>query len=522
MLALARTVVETFKSANEPVMVLRFDGTRRRGESHNDPECLLPGAEQHHFSFSQGVRDISGALDFLSSCGVSRTYLVSFSAASIEARRAVAVERARIAGWVSVVGAADLQSAMRTVSGGVDFLGGAERGVMFGTQEIQGVEVDIDLAASDALASGLAFMEDARRDMSRISVPVTWIHGRYDAWMDLRRTQALLGAGETAKRRLIVVPTGHQLRNSREALDVFQLIGTELVQFAVQRAVAPTLPDLADLRSRSDWERKRLPRVESRLRDFWRDYLIGRDGRLGIELMAATSAYRDLMREQIGALELETAQSVADLGCGTGGFLAVLVRENLAPLGLRIAEVDFIGEALRRIRTRYAADMRRAGMTPRFLLADLGSSTSHCAIPLADGSQDRVLASLLLSYVEDPSFLIQEIARIAKPGAIVVVSSLKPDADTSRIFADGAEELLAEGALEYLGEQADVGDIERSLRAFLNDAARLLDLEEKGVFRFWNEEELEGLLSAAGFRRIRVRPQFGSPPQALVVSCVRG
>jgi ubiquinone/menaquinone biosynthesis C-methylase UbiE len=199
----------------------------------------------------------------------------------------------------------------------------------------------------------------------------------------------------------------------------------------------------------------------------------------------------------------------------------VLVREQLAPSGLQIAEVDFIREALRRIRTRFSADMRRSGITPRFLLADLGSSAARCAIPLADSSQDRVLASLLLSYVEDPAFLLEEIARIAKKGATVVVSSLRPDADTSRIFADGAEELLAEGALDYI-EEADVADIERSLRTFLNDAARLLDLEEKGVFRFWSEEELTEMLQKAGFRRIRVKPEFGSPPQAYVLSCVNG
>src|SRR5262249_27936507 len=161
-------------------------------------------------------------------------------------------------------------------------------------------------------------------------------------------------------------------------------------------------------------ERRRLPRIESKLRDFWRDYLIGRDGRLGIELMAATTAYRGLMREQIAALELGEGQSIADLGCGTGGFPAVLVREHLAPRGLTIDEVAFIQEALRRIRTRFSADMRRSGIAPRFLLADLGSSAVRCAIPLADSSQDRVLASLLLSYVEDPVFLLEEIARIAK------------------------------------------------------------------------------------------------------------
>ena len=43
LLPLARTIVETFRAANHPVVVLRFDGIRKRGESHNDPDCLEAG-----------------------------------------------------------------------------------------------------------------------------------------------------------------------------------------------------------------------------------------------------------------------------------------------------------------------------------------------------------------------------------------------------------------------------------------------------------------------------------------------
>ena len=107
-------------SGNRPVVVLRFDGIRKRGESHNDPDCLEPGKEHHRFTFSQGVQDISATLDFLersSEFAPSKTILVTFSAASIDGRAAVVRESAgRIAGWVCVVGAPDLQSAMRVIS----------------------------------------------------------------------------------------------------------------------------------------------------------------------------------------------------------------------------------------------------------------------------------------------------------------------------------------------------------------------------------------------------------------------
>jgi hypothetical protein len=122
LLPLAATIAETFKRAGHPIAIVRYDGINRRGESYKDSECRHPGREQHRFSFSQGVSDLRAVVDYLQADSASRprkTIVVSFSAASIETRRAVALD-SRINGWVSVVGSADLQSMMRSISGGID------------------------------------------------------------------------------------------------------------------------------------------------------------------------------------------------------------------------------------------------------------------------------------------------------------------------------------------------------------------------------------------------------------------
>ncbi len=60
---------------------------------------------------------------------------VSFSAAAIEARKALARDReGLIDAWISVVGSPDLQSMARSISGGVDFSLGYERSLWFGFQ----------------------------------------------------------------------------------------------------------------------------------------------------------------------------------------------------------------------------------------------------------------------------------------------------------------------------------------------------------------------------------------------------
>jgi SAM-dependent methyltransferase len=514
LLLLAATIVETFTRAGKSVVVVRFDGVRKRGESHNDYECRTPGCEQHHFTFSQGVRDISATMDFLEKCfQPAATVLVTFSAASIEGRRAAVLEGARLGGWISVVGAPDLQSAMRVVSGGVDFLGGFERGARFGLQEIQGVEVDMDRAAEDALQHRLAFLEDARRDMAALTVPLTWIHGKFDAWMDFDRVREVVSAGDSSTRRLLVVPTGHQLRTSREALDVFQLIAVEAFRLSFGQEVDGRLPDLGEVRRRSVLERRRLSSPAVSLRGFWRDYLLGRERRVGIDLMTTTSAYRQLMSLQAKELQVHEGSAVLDLGSGTGSLLETLLADNRSLPGLRLTEVDYVGDALARVRDDYAKLAGDLGARVGFVIADLDADGS--LIPLVDCSQDAVLASLLISYLREPRHLLAEAVRVLVPGGRIVVSTLRPDADTSALVTKGIAELRMGHGSERVSRLSDA-ELESTLRDFINDAAKLLDLEEQGVFRFWDRGDLRQLLEAVGLQNVRVVRAYGSPPQVLV------
>lgn len=520
LLALAATIVATFEAAGRAVTVIRFDGIRKRGESHNDENCRAEGAEHHNFTFSQGVEDIHSVVQGLREIPEfqeSPVVLVTFSAASIDGRRAVARDTSgRIAGWVSVVGSADLQSMMRVVSGGVDYIGGVDRGIQFGLQEILGVEVDVDRSTRDALEHKLAYLEDACRDMRGISVPVSWIHGRFDAWMDLERARFMLGSGEVSNRRLVVVPTGHQLRSSSEALEVFQLIASEVGRIAVGLELATTVPDLRGLELRRRLERARLPKREVDRHSFWRNYLLGRDGSLGIELITNASSYRSLMLEQVGELELKPGDRVADLGAGTGSLLAELAE---GWPGIKVLELDYVREALVRARTRYTPKLSQGGVDVSFIACDLGGSMAR-SFPCRDSAFDAVLASLFISYVDDADAVLREINRILRPGGRLVLSGLRRDADVSKLSVDAIAEMRRGGGASRLNESVDL-DLARISRNFLNDAARLLDLEEGGHFRFRDAEETVDLLGRAGFVVSRTWQSFGDPPQAVVFAARR-
>lgn len=514
LLPLALTIVETCMHSGLPITVLRFDGTNRRGESYIDPECTSPGDEYLHFRFSQAVQDIKAAIRFLRSDASFRApscVIISFSLSAVEARRAVAEAVAgELVGWIPVVGMVDLQSGLRSVSGGVDYAEGILKGIEFGRHELVSVLADMDFTGRDALAADLVFKEDARRDMARIEVPITWVHGEHDGWIDPERVKEVLAAGTASNRRFVEVPTGHQLRSSREALQTFRFVAGETVKMAWKRQVVPRCPPLRAIdRVREAEARRRKQPPKAELRSFWADYLLGRQRVLGMELLTSTSTYRDLMRHQVEALRIGRFTTVLDLGSGTGGFLRELRELSVRPRHVLL--MDLVPGALRRSRADYTV-----GAAISFVQVDFDECS---AVPCRTASVDAALASLLLSYVKDPSALLAELHRVLRAGGRIAVSSLRQDADISSIYSEGVAELVAAGADDVMvTEGLSFSEVQRS---FLNEAARLLELEEQGFFHFYDEDELAALVSNAGFRVLSTTKGLGTPPQATVVLAER-
>ncbi len=524
LLPLARTLVTTFGAHDEPLTVLRFDGVQKRGESEKDAPSRIPGRECHRFVFSQGVADLQACVDYLQADPdrrPDRIFVVSFSAGAIEARKAVALDRgARIDGWISVVGAPDLQSMTRSISGGVDFVAGFERGLRFGRQELLGVEVDIDLLAPDAAELGVLHIEDARADLASIGVPIVWIHGQHDAWISLDRVRDVLSYGDTSRRKLMLLPIAHRLETSRQASETFRLIAHELAAMSLGRSLEPVAPEARDVRARRRVERTRRPRPGTDLRAFWKDYLVGRDGSVGIELMTACSDYRLLMAEQIDALELQGGERIADLGCGTGSLVMELARRADRPEGLHVFGFDYVRDALARGRARFDATGPHGDLRLNLTEANLDVGAGPLGVPAPTGAFDCVMASLLLSYVERPAVLLDEMLRILRPGGTLVLSSLRRDADISRLYVESLAEMQVGDAAAALPELGAVG-LDRVARNFLNDAARILEFEEQGAFAFWEPDELVDMLARAGFRDVETRLAFGTPAQAVVVRAQR-
>lgn len=505
---LADVLIRTFEANGIPSVVLRFDGVGKRGDSDRTGGSVAPGHEFRDFSFSRSAEDLRAALDFLGRNGVKRSVVVSFSISAVETRKVVA-ERSDVVGWVSVVGATDAQSIVRATSGGVDFFGRVERGEEVGDQELQGLLIDMDLAATDAIANGYAFLEDAFSDMARIECPIVWMHGRDDAWSDPERAREMLSFGSTEV-KMIEMPVGHHLRSSHEASVAFARVAAEASRMLSPAGSATAvLPTPEQLVRRVEAERRESGVTPEEVRAFWERYLVGRDGAVGMEIVADGADHRLLMAQQVEQLEASDGDLVLDLGCGLGPAIPRIDACGTGSQPVRYVGLDYVLNALRGASATYRP-------APGLVASNL-SLGEGSGLPFVDRTFDGALASLLLNYVDAPEELLSELRRVIVPGGTLVLSALRRDADTSRICARTVEDLRSHAEID-VGKQ---GVAEASLQGFINDAARLLDYEEAGVFHFWSSDELLRMVEVAGFGSVRSREAFGVPPQATLVTAIR-
>ena len=123
-----------------------------------------------------------------------------------------------------------------------------------------------------------------------------------------------------------------------------------------------------------------------------------------------TELYGDAFSRTALAALLPPDWVVADLGCGTGHFVA-----ELAPGVRQVIGVDnsaaMLKAAKRRVNGTPNVDLRRGDLQ---------------ALPIDDGLCDAALLVLVLTYVSDVPAVLKEAARILKTGGRLVIIDLLP------------------------------------------------------------------------------------------------
>ncbi len=102
-----------------------------------------------------------------------------------------------------------------------------------------------------------------------------------------------------------------------------------------------------------------------------------------------------------------TSLDVLDAGCGTGRLLSLLYHRTPRS----IIGVDSSPAMLAHAAQHFAGDLRRGSCT---------------ALPVPDATIDCVLSSFVLSYLSELEVFADEIVRVTRPGALVLLSDLHP------------------------------------------------------------------------------------------------
>jgi ubiquinone/menaquinone biosynthesis C-methylase UbiE len=181
--------------------------------------------------------------------------------------------------------------------------------------------------------------------------------------------------------------------------------------------------------------------------------------------------------------------TVLDVGCGDGSFLTHVASHTADP-HVRWVGVDY---------SEY--QLQKAAQLPyEFHRCDLGEG-----IPLPDASMDLVHAAEVIEHLYDPDLLVEECARVLRPGGHLVLTTPNLQAWYNRmLFLAGVQPVFYETS----SRSTEVGA--GAMRRLKQDTRPV------GHLRLFNRTALLDLLRREGFEPVVVRgARFHGVPRTL-------
>jgi len=359
---LVSTVITNFRYFNKEIITIRYDGINRPGESYNEEMLPKRGYEMLYYRISQGQDDLQATIEYVHDNPLfkpSSVIVVAFSMSALDVRKIVSKSNDHKVDYViNIMGVSCGQSAFKNMTGGLDIIGYYKLGIQNGLFGILGHMLDLDNLAEDLINQKYAYMTDAKLDMSKISIPVLWIYGKYDKWIDEKEVKELMGIESKGSREVIEIPTGHNIRSSEDAIKTYKLMTSWIHKKLYNEKITPLEPDRDNLVHLIAYERERVASSEEfSSEEYWKQYLLGRRGNsFGYDFYKNIKEFRDFLTLESELTDIQDKERIVDMGCGTGllveNMLNLAVNQQRDIRNAQILMIDLIKEALDKTKTK--------------------------------------------------------------------------------------------------------------------------------------------------------------------------
>lgn len=203
----------------------------------------------------------------------------------------------------------------------------------------------------------------------------------------------------------------------------------------------------------------------------------------------ASDFFQEIKRRSYALLDLKPGAAACDIGCGTGDDVLAMVA--LVGPGGRALGIDASQTMLDEARRRASA----RGIAAEFQRMDVQR------LGLPDESFDGVRAERVLQHVPDPTAALNEIVRIAKPGARIVIWEADldlfiidaPDYDVSQRMTRFIRDGFRQGGIghELYRRFLDLGLIDVRSTPLMRDFTQLAQVEDPFDLRASTERAVE-------------------------------
>lgn len=499
--------------------VLRYDGTNHIGES--DGEIL-------NHTLHDAKDDLIATMDFLGrEFNAMQFGIVATSLAVRVAIKTASLDK-RINFIVSIAGIVDFSYTIWAVYN-EDIIGNYLNNSAKEKYEILGHEVD-SYFLEVAVNAQYHNLDTTIKDINNINAPVVFICPQEDEWNKAEDIDKIIKMFPTKNITRITIPKGmHQIYENINAtkMAIYETVN-KCIGFAYNtplnllQILEPDIDGVVEQNKlEKEWLKKyRLTKEEEK--QFWNIYM----NQYGTLIKSNDYLqFLGLITDLLG--EIHEGNIILDTGCGNGHFGLYLIHSmvqkyqkyeaqiELVPPSYIYIGIDFVeGPIKDALVKHFGAKVNKLDLNKFqkffYILQDLNTIGNDHSGPLSMFSNnffDKICCSLLLSYVHEPIRVLKELFRVLKPKGKIVITSMKPYCDLSKIYRN------------YLQQVRDYKEIEDA-RLLLNSAGKIREQENIGSYKFFPEEELEDMLVDVGLTNIKVYRSFGN--QANVAIAEKG